>query len=245
MTGRSHPIGVVAEFLREALARGALGVPELEARARAAGLLVERQRITHAKAFKKAKKSLGIRSVRDGFGAGRWLWQLPEQCAVPIADPAALLSAGPDGDIHAEVPSGPGHSSQPAADDRIPTERRIPLDWIEGVARLDTQRAPTDIPRHRWRQFSADCHNFLASPWAERAAALGWDAAALFGCHRNHSSAGLLWAMNGGGRLIELHRDWAVIELAANGPQRTFDRRRVDAAKVTLPWIGLRQRSVS
>jgi hypothetical protein len=40
-----------------------------------------------------------------------------------------------------------------------------------------------------WRQFLGDCNNFLASSenWAERAAALGWDAPALFGyCrHRN------------------------------------------------------------
>ena len=40
-----------------------------------------------------------------------------------------------------------------------------------------------------------------------------------------------------GGRLVELHRDWAVIELAANGSRRVFERRRVDAGKVTLPWI--------
>ena len=31
-----------------------------------------------------------------------------------------------------------------------------------------------------------------------------------------------------GGRLIELHRDWAVVELAENGSQRIIDRRRLD-----------------
>jgi hypothetical protein len=36
---------------------------------------------------------------------------------------------------------------------------------------------------------------------------------------------------------VELHRDWAVIELAANGSRHVFERRRVDAGKVTLPWI--------
>jgi hypothetical protein len=35
-------------------------------------------------------------------------------------------------------------------------------------------------------------------------------------------SAGLLWAINGG-KLLELHRDWAVIELPVNR-QRTFNR---------------------
>jgi hypothetical protein len=93
----------------------------------------------------------------------------------------------------------------------------------------------------------SDCNNFVASGenWAERAAELGWDARALFGCHRNRplmhlGSAGLLWVINGG-RLIELHRDWATIELAGDGSRRVFHRRRLDGANITLPWIGLRQ----
>jgi hypothetical protein len=86
----------------------------------------------------------------------------------------------------------------------------------------------------------SDCNNFLACPgeWAARAAALGWDTLTLFGCCRDrplvHSgSAGLLWVINGG-RLVELHREWAVFELAENGSRRIFERRRVDAANVGL-----------
>jgi hypothetical protein len=45
----------------------------------------------------------------------------------------------------------------------------------------------------------------------------------------------LLWAINGG-KLVELHRDWAVIELPVNRSQRIFHRRDVAAGKVTLPW---------
>jgi hypothetical protein len=68
--------------------------------------------------------------------------------------------------------------------------------------------------------------------WAERAVALRWDALALFGCRRHRpldrpGGAGLLWAINGG-RLVELRRDWAVIELAENGSQRIVDRRRLE-----------------
>ena len=69
---------VVTAFLKTVLADAALSVPKLEAKARAAGLLGDRQRVTHAKLFKRAKKSLGIRSTRAGFGtAGEWLWELP------------------------------------------------------------------------------------------------------------------------------------------------------------------------
>ena len=84
-----------------------------------------------------------------------------------------------------------------------------------------------------------DCTDFVSSSWAERATALGWDAVSLFGCRRNHplsylGSAGLLWNLNGC-RLIELHRDWAVIDLPANSSQRIFSRRCVGAG-ITLPW---------
>ena len=79
MTSRSLEV-VVAEFLRDVLAIDAVGVPELEARARAAGLLGQRQSITHIRVFQRSKKSLGIRSRRAGFGArSEWRWQLPRQ----------------------------------------------------------------------------------------------------------------------------------------------------------------------
>ena len=68
--------------------------------------------------------------------------------------------------------------------------------------------------------------------------ALGWDAIALFGCAPRRpldysASAGLLWAMNGG-RLVELHRDWAVIDMQTR--QRVFYRRNVEPTKISLPW---------
>src|ERR1700719_348740 len=91
MTGRGQREGVAAEFLRDVLAGGALGVTELEVMARAAKLLGEGQRITHVKVFKKAKKSLGIRSVRDGFGdAGEWLWRLERRPASPVSKPVPI-----------------------------------------------------------------------------------------------------------------------------------------------------------
>ena len=200
----------VTAFLRNALAEAPQEVLKLEAMARREGLLSEHQRITHARPFKRAKHSLRIKSVRAGFGTnGGWRWELP---------------CDRDG------------ARQP-----VRAERCIPVDWVDGVERLNYFRPPTDVPSHRWRQFVSDCHSFLNSSenWAERAAELGWDARALFGCHRNYplthlGSAGLLWAINGG-KLVELHRDWAVIELPVNR-QRNFNRRDIAAGKVTLPW---------
>jgi hypothetical protein len=80
MTDRSSTS--VAGFLQRSLAGGALGVSELEVKARAVGLLGEHQQIQHAKAFKKAKKELGIHSIRNGFGSGgKWAWSMPLQDA--------------------------------------------------------------------------------------------------------------------------------------------------------------------
>src|SRR5215217_1244973 len=60
----------VSDFLRDVLKPDAVGVPNLDVMAREAGLLGERQQVTQAKLFRRAKRSLGIRSVRNGFGAG-------------------------------------------------------------------------------------------------------------------------------------------------------------------------------
>ena len=60
----------VAAFLKGILVGGARPVTELEAKARAAGLLGDRHHIGDAKAFKSAKRRLGITSRRDGFGRG-------------------------------------------------------------------------------------------------------------------------------------------------------------------------------
>jgi hypothetical protein len=75
---------------------------------------------------------------------------------------------------------------------------------------------------------------------AERAAELGWHTIALFGCKPSYplsylGEAGLLWHVNGG-IIVELHRDWAVIDRPVNRSQRIFYRRDVDLEKITLPW---------
>ena len=94
-----------------------IGVHELEARARATGLLGKRQSITHIKVFKRAKKSLGIRSLRAGFGArSQWRWQLPRQS---------------EGSIKTEARERHGP---------------IRIDWVQGVACLDPDRPPNDVP---------------------------------------------------------------------------------------------------
>jgi hypothetical protein len=160
----AHPRtrATVPEFLEHALANGALDVAELEAMARKAGLLGPRQQIQHAKAFKNAKRSLAIRSVRAGFGGtGKWAWLLPVKSAKKETDrpndattceQARSVVVNLNG-LPAELLSG-----------------RIPSHWVHGIARLESHRVPRDVPAHRWRQFINDCHIFLLAKenWAER-----------------------------------------------------------------------------
>jgi hypothetical protein len=237
MTDRSST--ATAKFLLHALSVGPARVRELEAKARTAGLLGKSQSITHAKRFTCAKKTLHIRSVRKQFGAGgEWSWLLPPQPA-PLA---TERRSGQEAAVRAKT-----HASRAPNDpDGLFTElkgRRIPKDWLNGIANFDYDRAPTtDIPLHRWRQFINDCHILVCSPekLAELAMSLDWDAQALFGCRRTRpldhfGSAGLVWAISGG-RLVELHRDWALIERAEHRSLRVYHRRGPNAANV-LPWM--------
>jgi hypothetical protein len=86
-----------------------------------------------------------------------------------------------------------------------------------------------------------DCNAFLNSPEADRAAQLGWHTMQLFGCKPRYplsylGEAGLLWHVNGG-KIIELHRTWAVIDDPVNRSPRTFSRRDVAKERMVLPWM--------
>jgi hypothetical protein len=48
--------------------------------------------------------------------------------------------------------------------------------------------------------------------------------------------AGLLWQVSGG-KIIELHRTWAVIDDPVNRSPRTFYRRNIAPEQTTLPWM--------
>jgi hypothetical protein len=225
IAGERSPI--VIAFLRNALVSGRIAVSELTAAARAAGLLGDRQSVTTSKLFRSAKKALGIQSVRDGFAAnGQWFWVLPVQ-VVPAAPSLAPTDHVCDGREMSQVTYAEGISTL----EQIP-----PLQSFNGIRHLSYQRAPSGVPLHRWRQFVDDCRAFLASPeaWAERAAKLGWDAKSLFS-YSGSGPGGLLWSL-AGGKLVELHRDWAIVEGSAGSSRRVVDRRRVTLAKMILPW---------
>jgi hypothetical protein len=71
-------------FLQEVLADGPMSVADLEAEARTAGLLGERQRLSQNKAIRAAADDLGVLRKREGFGQGAaYHWSLPDTPSVP------------------------------------------------------------------------------------------------------------------------------------------------------------------
>jgi hypothetical protein len=124
----------VLAFLKGVLADGELAVADLEVRALAAGLLGERQKITDAKTFKAAKKRLGIKSHRVGFGPGAvWFWALPTVPEIKVIETAAGLAPNtPEPVVYA------GHS-RPERDDALldlgpgPDDGLggVPAEWVE------------------------------------------------------------------------------------------------------------------
>jgi hypothetical protein len=126
-------------FLKQALAGGDISVAELEERARAIGLLGEHSHIGDAKRFRSAKKRLAIVSRRDGFGrGGEWFWQLPAPPGISATDsrpdPVVLVSAAYDGDHSQPSISASSEPDPYCTPDDGASMRRIPRDWVGGVA---------------------------------------------------------------------------------------------------------------
>ena len=73
-----------AEFLSDVLAHGPLDVLEVESLARAATLLGSDKPLRQNKAFREARKTLGVTTTREGFGPGaRYVLVLPGAPCAP------------------------------------------------------------------------------------------------------------------------------------------------------------------
>jgi hypothetical protein len=113
----------------------------------------------------------------------------------------------------------------------------IPRVWAEGLARLNPDHPPVDVPPKRWLQFIDDIAIFL-DRWAACAATLGWGANDLFGCDGDRpfariDQAGLLWILDGD-KLRALSEHTATIE-TRSGARQTWRRRPGGPGRV-LPW---------
>ena len=90
-----------------------MDVLEVERQARAATLLDDDKRLRQNKAFRDARKDLGVLSTREGFGPGsRYVLSLPGQ---PCAPKNAMRAHTPEG----------AHMDNPGAHDRIEEPHEI------------------------------------------------------------------------------------------------------------------------
>jgi hypothetical protein len=114
-----------------------------------------------------------------------------------------------------------------------------PRAWAEALTRLDPNKPPGDVPPKRWLRFIDDCGLFLDHGWAACAEDFGWGPFDLFGCDRERPFArvdqmGLIWLLNGG-KIIELHRDRAILE-TQRGARQFFRRRPIEVGRIALAW---------
>jgi len=122
-----------AEFLAEILAYGPVDVLEVERQARAATLLDDDKRLRQNKAFRDARKDLGVLFAREGFGPGsRYVLSLP---GTPCAPKKSMRAHAPEG----------AHMGNPGAHDAVFSGAKI----ITGrIARHDQEHSegPVNVP---------------------------------------------------------------------------------------------------
>jgi len=114
-----------------------------------------------------------------------------------------------------------------------------PQEWLEGVSRLRGMSNPETVAPDSWAAFMESCDAFMAGPWPDQAASLGWTAYDLFGCHNlkpveRVDRMGLLWLLRGG-RVAALTSESAVIEMPS-GSRLTYRVKHTRNPGDVLAW---------
>jgi hypothetical protein len=115
----------------------------------------------------------------------------------------------------------------------------LPREIADGVHAILSADGAQGIPPHRWPRVQRDVVQLLEGGWLERALALGWTAADLFGCDRRApwhrlDRAGLVLLV-GGHEIVELTPDVAALRTSTGSVLR-FRRRPPARPPVALLW---------
>jgi hypothetical protein len=124
---------------------------------------------------------------------------------------------------------------------RIAVPAGVPAQWVQGVASLAEMPCPARFPATKWPQVITDAAAFLER-WAAQAAALGWPAWEVFGCHRHApwrriQGMGLVLLLQGD-EIAALTATEAVIR-TPTGAHQTYRRKLADPLHPTercLVW---------
>jgi hypothetical protein len=155
---------------------------------------------------------------------------LPDELRVRLrqhkAEIVALLSAEPGSDVVVE--------SQPGQD-----LAGLPQEIADGVQAILSADGARGIPPQRWPRVQSNAARLIEGGWLERALALGWTAADLFGCDRRApwhrlDRAGLVLLI-GGHEIVELTATDAALRTSSGSVLR-YRRRPPARPPVALLW---------
>jgi hypothetical protein len=115
----------------------------------------------------------------------------------------------------------------------------LPREIADGVRAMLSAGGARGIPPQRWPRVQRDAARMIEGGWLERALALGWTAADLFGCDRRApwhrlDRAGLV-LLTGGHEILELTADLAALKTSTGSVLR-FRRRPPARPPVALLW---------
>jgi len=112
-------------------------------------------------------------------------------------------------------------------------EKSAPRKWAEGYARLCVMPRPAGFPAAAWSNL-VDAGGRFIDRFSAQAAALGWNATDIFGCHpvkpfERIDMAGFLLLMPAGAEVAAITADTVTIKTATGGTLRNFRRSRLGA----------------
>ena len=103
--------------------------------------------------------------------------------------------------------------------------RIVPVAWVAGLQRLNAMTCPVSVEPNRWLQLQGDANRFIAA-WGRQAAALGWSALDVFGCHPASPSGrydcmGVVW-MIGSSEIRAMSTELVIYRKSSGSLQRAW-----------------------
>jgi len=104
----------------------------------------------------------------------------------------------------------------------------VPMQWLDGLARIRAAPAPTGIPRAQWTKIIATAGT-IVERWGSQLAALGWSSADVFGADpkapwQRLDCMGLI-PLLGDSDVVAVTAEAAILKTGSAATQRFYRRR--------------------
>jgi len=116
----------------------------------------------------------------------------------------------------------------------------LPEPWADGVSRLREMRAPATVPSGAWTMLLVATTALIGGGFAWKAAGLGWDDVALWGCHparpmQRVDLAGALWLI-GSDEITSVTPTAIALRTRTRAPLMIYRRRARAGEPIVLAW---------